>query len=105
MLGIGGALVFRSTFNRPNLFYEIRPKPDTSEAFLADLASLCQQRFAHQSGIIYCFSRKESEQLAGELKQRGVKVRFAMSFSFFIFYIFIFFDQNVPNAGFFFEGM
>src|SRR5262249_18032793 len=92
MLGIGGALVFRSTFNRPNLFYEVRPKRATSVAFLVDLVLLCRQLFADQSGIIYCFSSKEYEKLAHELKQRVIKVK-----SLFLLHFFFMFPCKADN--------
>lgn len=58
--------IFVSSFNRPNLTYAVRPKRN---AFPVLIDLLHQDR--HASAIIYCFSRKGTEKLAGKLKQRG----------------------------------
>ncbi|MEK7619482.1 MAG: RecQ family ATP-dependent DNA helicase, partial [Patescibacteria group bacterium] len=58
--------VFVSSFNRPNLHYRVRPKFNT----LSALKTLLREH-AHQSTIIYCFSRKDTEALAGELTKAG----------------------------------
>lgn len=57
------ALVFYAEFNRPNLFYEVRYKPAPDD-HLEELVSLINGRFRGQSGIVYCFTRKECEELA-----------------------------------------
>lgn len=54
---------FQSSFNRPNLIYEIRHKKDFKNVD-ADLANLLKTRFRDRSGIIYCVSRKDCEKLA-----------------------------------------
>jgi ATP-dependent DNA helicase RecQ len=62
------ARVFISSFNRPNLSYVVRPK---KKAFFA-LVSLLK-KYPNQSVIIYCFSRKETENIAADLKHEGFK--------------------------------
>lgn len=67
-LEMTGANVFKSSFRRHNLYYEIRPKVHaTKEIIKFILAS------KGKSGIIYCLSRKKVEQLAETLKVNGIK--------------------------------
>ncbi|WP_197496197.1 RecQ family ATP-dependent DNA helicase [Maribacter hydrothermalis] len=67
-LGIGGAKLFKASFNRPNLFYEVRTKTDNIEA---DIIRFVKQN-SGKSGIIYCLSRKKVEELAQVLQVNGV---------------------------------
>ena len=60
--------VFLSSFNRENLNYSVRPKRNA----LRELLSLVRRR-RDQSAIIYCYSRKETEDLADELKANGLR--------------------------------
>ena len=69
-LGIAGARVFKSSFNRPNLFYEIRDKVEPEK----DILRYIRQNQG-KSGIIYCLSRKKVEELAEFLCINGVKAR------------------------------
>ena len=55
-----GAAVFKSSFNRPNLYYEVRPKTKNTDH---DIIRFVKQH-AGKSGIIYCLSRKKVEELA-----------------------------------------
>ncbi|VDK46612.1 unnamed protein product [Anisakis simplex] len=73
ILSIPAAVVFRAGFNRPNLRYEVRNKPSTSDDFLQQLITLINKRFRSQSGIIYCYSRKECEQLTKSLRMNKIK--------------------------------
>lgn len=67
-LGIADKVVsLQSSFNRPNLVYEIRAKKDFKD-MNEDLVSLLRTRFKNKSGIIYCISRKDCEKLAQSLK-------------------------------------
>ena len=59
---------FQSSFNRPNLVYEIRDKKSL-KSIDQDLANMLQNRFKGKSGIIYCISRKDCEKLADVLKR------------------------------------
>ncbi|KAE9553747.1 hypothetical protein FO519_003057 [Halicephalobus sp. NKZ332] len=72
ILGIETGIVFKAGFNRENIFYEVRLKPNSNEIFLNELEKLINEKFADQTGIIYCFSRKESEELAEALKSRQI---------------------------------
>lgn len=67
-LGIPDAKVFKASFNRPNLFYEVRPKTKTVDA---DIIRFVKKN-AGKSGIIYCLSRKRVEELAQVLQVNGV---------------------------------
>lgn len=59
---------FQSSFNRPNLIYEIRDKKQFKNVN-DDLVQMLKTRFRGKSGIIYCISRKECEKLAEILKR------------------------------------
>ncbi len=67
-LGIVGAKVFRSSFNRPNLYYEVRDKTDPKR----DIIKYIRQN-PGKSGIIYCLSRKKVEEIAELLNVNGIK--------------------------------
>ncbi|PQV47311.1 ATP-dependent DNA helicase RecQ [Jejuia pallidilutea] len=68
-LGISGATTFKASFNRPNLFYEVRPKTKTVDV---DIIRFIKQNEG-KSGIVYCLSRKRVEELAQVLQVNGVK--------------------------------
>ncbi|MBP3316929.1 MAG: DNA helicase RecQ [Alistipes sp.] len=67
-LGMSDAVVFKSSFNRSNLFYEIRPKHNAER----DIIRFIKQK-PDKSGIIYCLSRKKVEELAELLMANGIK--------------------------------
>jgi len=67
-LGILEANVFKSSFNRPNLYYEVRPKTKNVDA---DIIRFVKQN-PKKSGIIYCLSRKKVEDLAQTLQVNGI---------------------------------
>jgi len=67
-LQMGDATLFKSSFNRPNLFYEIRPKRDV----LKEIIRYIKQNTG-KSGIIYCLSRKKVEEVAEALNLNGIK--------------------------------
>ena len=67
-LGIADATVFKSSFNRPNLYYEIRDKADPKR----DIIKYIKQN-PGKSGIIYCLSRKKVEELSELLNINGIK--------------------------------
>ena len=66
-LGIDDAVLFKSSFNRPNLYYEIREKTDTKREIIKYILA-----HPHQSGIIYCLSRKKVEEMAELLNVNGI---------------------------------
>ena len=67
-LGIPDAELFKSSFNRPNLYYEIRDKVEPEK----DIVKFIRQN-PGKSGIIYCLSRKKVEELAELLCINGIK--------------------------------
>ncbi|EDO32632.1 predicted protein, partial [Nematostella vectensis] len=74
ILGLhANCLLLKASFNRPNLFYEVQSKPTTNSAFMSTIHQLITKRFSGDSGIIYCFSRKDAEQVAIEMSSRGIK--------------------------------
>jgi len=73
ILRIPSAMVFMSGFDRPNLHYSVRAKPESTGETLDLLAGLLLGQFRDSSGIIYSTTVKEVEQLAGELAGRGLR--------------------------------
>lgn len=67
-LGMLDAKVFKASFNRKNLFYEIRPKKDVQKQIIRFI-----KERQGKSGIIYCLSRKKVEELAEVLNVNGIK--------------------------------
>ena len=67
-LGMMDARVFKSSFNRPNLYYEIRDKSDPKREIIKFI-----KQHPHRSGIIYCLSRKKVEELAELLNVNGIR--------------------------------
>jgi len=68
-LGMMNAAVFKSSFNRPNLYYEIRPKTDKVDSEIIKYI-LSQE---NKSGIVYCLSRKKVDDFAEILQANGIK--------------------------------
>ena len=67
-LKINNSKIFKSSFNRPNLYYEVRPKNDQIDI---DLLKFIKSN-NKESGIIYCLSRKNVEELSQLLNMNGV---------------------------------
>ena len=67
-LGMSNAQVFKSSFNRPNLFYEVRPKVEPMKQIIKYI-----KNNHGKSGIIYCLSRKKVEEIAQTLVVNGIK--------------------------------
>ena len=68
-LGIVGAPEFKSSFNRPNLYYDVRPKTkDVDRQIIMFI-----KQHAGKSGIVYCLSRKKVEELAAILRANDIK--------------------------------
>ena len=70
-LGILDAAEFKSSFNRPNLYYEVRPKTKDVDK---DIIKFIKQH-SGKSGIIYCLSRKKVEELAEILRANDIKAQ------------------------------
>lgn len=68
-LGMMDAAVFKSSFNRPNLYYEIRPKTEKVDSEIIKYI-LSQE---NKSGIVYCLSRKKVDDFAEILQANGIK--------------------------------
>ena len=68
-LGILDASVFRSSFNRPNLYYEVRPKTKDVDR---DIIRFIKSN-PGRSGIVYCLSRRKVEELAETLRINGIQ--------------------------------
>ncbi|GME35400.1 Helicase [Neofusicoccum parvum] len=68
-LGIQGCEVFAQSFNRPNLFYEVRSK-GKREDILQNIADIIKTGYRAQSGIVYCLSRKKCELVAQQLREK-----------------------------------
>ncbi len=67
-LGMMDAMAFKDSFNRPNLYYEIRPKLNV----LKEIIKFVKAN-SGKSGIIYCLSRKKVEEVASTLSVNGIK--------------------------------
>ncbi|KAK9928257.1 hypothetical protein M0R45_025403 [Rubus argutus] len=73
MLHIPRCVKFVSTVNRPNLFYMVREKSSVGKVVVDEIAEFIRDSYSDkESGIVYCFSRKECEQVAKELRERGI---------------------------------
>jgi bloom syndrome protein len=64
-LGIDGCQVFSQSFNRPNLYYEVRKK---EKGVLDSIANLIKTKYQNETGIIYTLSRKSAESIATKLR-------------------------------------
>ncbi len=67
-LGMTDATIFKDSFNRPNLYYEIRPKKDINREIIRFI-----RKHPGKSGIIYCQNRKKVEELAETLQVNGIQ--------------------------------
>ncbi len=67
-LGILEADIFKSSFNRPNLYYEVKSKQDVTKEIIKYI-----KNNPGKSGIIYCLSRKKVEEMAETLRVNGIK--------------------------------
>ncbi|XP_011082131.1 mediator of RNA polymerase II transcription subunit 34 isoform X1 [Sesamum indicum] len=73
MLHIPKCIRFVSSVNRPNLFYMVREKSSVGKSVIDGIAEYIQTSYPNnESGIVYCFSRKECEQVAKDLRERGI---------------------------------
>lgn len=68
-LRITDAITFKASFNRPNLYYEVRPKTKDVDAEITRFI----KKNSNKSGIVYCLSRKRVEELAQVLQVNGIK--------------------------------
>ncbi|EEH47654.2 uncharacterized protein PADG_03738 [Paracoccidioides brasiliensis Pb18] len=68
-LGMRNAEVFVQSFNRPNLTYEVRPKPKNTNV-IESIAETINESYSGQAGIIYCLSRRSCEKVAAQLRDK-----------------------------------
>nr|CAG8518631.1 10902_t:CDS:2 [Entrophospora candida] len=73
-LGIEGCKVLQQGFNRKNLYYEIRSKGSNNEESLGNLLELVRS-YEGECGIIYCWTKKNCEIIAGHLKIHGISAK------------------------------
>ena len=66
-LGMENAKLFKSSFNRENLFYEVRPKINVNKEIIKFI-----KQHPNKSGIVYCLSRKKVEEIAQTLQVNGI---------------------------------
>lgn len=66
-LGMSNALVFKESFNRPNLFYEVRPKINVDKEIVKFIS-----KYKGKSGIVYCLSRRKVEEFSQLLQVNGI---------------------------------
>ncbi|EJL71860.1 DNA helicase RecQ [Chryseobacterium populi] len=66
-LGMANALVFKESFNRPNLYYEVRPKVNVDKEIVKFI-----NQHKGKSGIVYCLSRRKVEEFAQLLQVNGI---------------------------------
>ena len=72
-LGIQKCTLLTQSFNRPNLFYEVRSK---KRSVTSDINAFIQEHHRGQTGIIYCLSRNKCEEVAKELREKyGLKAK------------------------------
>src|SRR5690606_23033539 len=67
-LGMQDAKVFKASFNRPNLYYEVKPKKEAK----SQIVKLINANKG-KSGIVYCLSRKKVEEIAETLQVNGFR--------------------------------
>ncbi|TVY15764.1 ATP-dependent DNA helicase hus2/rqh1 [Lachnellula arida] len=74
-LGMEGCEEYKQSFNRPNLYYEIRSKKGkgANAEILESMSNLILQNYKGQTGIIYTLSRKSCEELAEKLRSKRIK--------------------------------
>ena len=71
-LSITGCETFSQSFNRPNLSYEVRKKESTAKT-LGEIESLIKEKYRYQTGIIYCLSRNNCEDVAKKLREKNIQ--------------------------------
>ncbi|XP_038046923.1 ATP-dependent DNA helicase Q1-like [Patiria miniata] len=73
LLNLHACVILRSSYNRANLFYQVRAKPSSEALFTELLVQLLNGRYKGQSGIIYCLSKKNTEQVALALQTSNIR--------------------------------
>ncbi|KAL7932788.1 hypothetical protein V8C35DRAFT_306785 [Trichoderma chlorosporum] len=73
-LGMNNCQVFSQSFNRPNLYYEVRPK-SSNPVVTQQIAALINSKYPNVTGIVYTISRKQAEDVAQKLSDNGITAR------------------------------
>lgn len=73
-LGMKNCQVFSQSFNRPNLYYEVRTK-GSNPAATESIAQLINAKYRNVTGVVYTISRKQAEDVASKLCEHGIKAR------------------------------
>ncbi|KAF4512535.1 hypothetical protein G6O67_001663 [Ophiocordyceps sinensis] len=73
-LGMTNCKTFSQSFNRPNLYYEVRTKGTNADT-MDRIASLIQAKYRNVTGIVYTISRKQAESVAEKLRDHGIAAR------------------------------
>lgn len=66
-------ITLSASFNRTNLYYEVRIKDSNHDASISDIATLIKKRYKDQSGIVYVFSQKDAESVSSELQKKDIR--------------------------------
>ncbi|KAJ0012375.1 hypothetical protein NQD34_016709 [Periophthalmus magnuspinnatus] len=72
ILNVSQPLTLTASFNRTNLYYEVRFKASDRDGSLNDMASLIKRKYLGQSGIVYVFSQKDAETVSSELQKQDI---------------------------------
>ncbi len=76
ILNLKNCLTFRSSFNRPNLFYEVLPKKENFVESVQQIVDFIDRsKLNGKSGIVYCLTCKEADEVATELSKLGIRAR------------------------------
>uniref|UniRef100_A0A8D3CZ66 ATP-dependent DNA helicase n=1 Tax=Scophthalmus maximus TaxID=52904 RepID=A0A8D3CZ66_SCOMX len=65
-------ITLTASFDRTNLYYEVRIKESDNDAIISNIASLIKNRYKDQSGVVYVFSQKDAESVSSELQKRDI---------------------------------
>lgn len=74
-LGLRDPLFLKQSFNRHNLYYEIRDKPGRKDKLVAEMFDWIQTKHMGHSGVVYCLARAKCEETAQALRERGLKAK------------------------------
>ncbi|XP_071790032.1 ATP-dependent DNA helicase Q1-like [Asterias amurensis] len=72
LLNMQACIILRSSYNRANLLYQICDKPSNQAIFNEKIVNLLNGRFKHKSGIIYCLSKKNTEDVTEALRKSNI---------------------------------
>ncbi|KAJ3440109.1 atp-dependent DNA helicase q-like 4a [Anaeramoeba flamelloides] len=75
-LGIQNCLIYTQSFNRANLIYEVRKKESKGKVVVQEIYDFIQANYKNESGIIYCFTQQDCENLSKKLFELGLNCSF-----------------------------